>query len=219
VTHPPNAAPDAKDEIEALLRETLRDDLPAEVEARLERRIEKFMASRTDLRRRPGLGLLASVPWVPSRRLVAVAASLLLACGFGLQARTEADGVAESLSDVSATVSLSRAIRAASSMTCTGLDAELASPAALADRIYRRWILVRSRAYPDGTVVDEFRAPDERALYQLVSTDASWLPREIRKIPLANAARNKGTRRAYVATCTWEVPPAGTPGIVFMLGR
>jgi hypothetical protein len=219
VTHPPNGTPDAKDEIDALLRETLRDDLPAEVEARLERRVERFMASRADFRRRSGPGLLTSVLWAPSRRLVAAAASLLLACGFGLQARTGADGMAESLSGVSAAVSLSRTIRAASSMTCTGLDAELASPAALADRIYRRWVLVRSRAHPDGTVVDEFRARDEPALYQLVSTDASQPPSEIRKIPLADAARNEGTRWGYVATCTWEVPPAGTPGIVFMLGR
>ena len=219
MTHPPNGTPDPKDEIEVLLRETLRDDLPAEVEARLERRVQKFMASRADFRRRSGPGLLTSILWAPSRRLVAAAASLLLACGFGLQARTGADGVAESLSDVSATVSLSRAIRAASSMTCKGLDAELASPAALADRIYRRWVLVRSRAHADGTVVHEFRAQDERALYQLVSTDTSRPPSEIRKIPLANATRNEGTRRGYVATCTWEVPPAGTPGIVFMMGR
>ena len=214
-----NASPDSQDEIDALLRDTLRDDLPAEVEARLERRVQRFVASRAEARRRPGPGWLAPA-WAPSQRMVAVAASLLLACGFGLQARSGPDGLVESLSDVSAAVTLARVVRGATSVTCTGFeDAALASPAALADRIYRRWVLMRWLARPDGTVMFEFLAEDERAVYELVSSDLSQPPREIRKRPVADAARREDIRQGSRATCAWEVPPEGTPGIAFMLGR
>lgn len=208
-----------RDDVDELLRETFRDDLPAEAEARLERRIQRFLASRAEARRRPGLGFVGAV-WAPGQRVLAVAASLLLACGLGLQASAGPDRIVEPLSDVSATMTLVRAIRGATAMRCTGLeDAGLASPAALADRIYRRWVPLRTRTRPDGAVVHEFRARDEPLRYQLVSDDVARPPREIRRRPLNDAAPGGGTGRASVATCTWEAPPAGTPGIVLMLGR
>lgn len=219
MTETRNGPSGPQDEIDVLLRDTLRDDLPTEVEARLERRIQRFVASRAETRRRPGLTFLGFV-WAPSQRVVAVAASLLLVSGFGLQASSGPDGLVESLSDVSTAVTLARVVRGATSMSCVGLeDDALASPAALADRIYRRWVLLRSRSRPDGTVVYEFLARNESAVYELVSRDLSRPPREIRKRSLADAARGEDARPGEVAMCSWEVPPAGTPGIVFMLGR
>lgn len=198
-----------QDEVDLLLQETLPDDLPAELEARLERRIQRFVASRAEAGRRRGAGFL-ELPWASTQRGLAIAASLLLACGFGLQASTGPDGIVESLSDVSMTVALAREIRAATSMLCAGLDdAALASPSALADRLYRRWVLLSSAPQPDGTVVYEFRAQDEPARYRFVSDGPLRPPREIRKDSLAG----------YVATCAWEAPPAGTPGLVLMLSR
>jgi hypothetical protein len=198
-----------RDEVDLLLQETLRDDLPAEVEARLERGIERFVATRAKAARLGGEGFLG-LAWAWTPRAMAVTASLLLACGFGLQASTSPDGVFESLSDVSVTTALAREIRGATSMKCEGLeDAALASPAALADRLYRQWVLLGSAPRPGGTVLYEFRAQDEPARYQLVSEGPLRPPREIRK----------DSRAGYVATCTWEVRPAGTPGIVLMLTR
>lgn len=198
-----------RDEVDLLLQETLRDDLPAEVEARLERGIERFVATRATAARLGGAGFLG-LAWARTPRAMAVTASLLLACGLGLQASTGPDGIVESLSGVSTAVALEREIRAATSMRCEGLDdSALASPGALADRLYRRWVLLRFASRPDGTVLYEFQAQDEPARYELVSDGPLRPPREIRK----------DSRAGYVATCTWEARPAGTPGIVLMLNR
>jgi len=207
---------DPRGDIDRLLRDTLRDDLPPEVQARLERRVQRFVESRNGRRRRPNALRFVQAP---SQSMVALAAGLLLACGLGLQARSGPDGLAESLSDVSALATLVRAVRGATFMSCVGFeDAALASPAALADHLYRRWVLQRSRSNPDGAVDYEFLARDELAVYDVISRDLSP-PREIRKRPLATAAQSPEARPGEVALCRWEAPPTAMPGLVFLLGR
>jgi hypothetical protein len=219
MTQGTNGPSGPQDEIDALLRDTLRDDLPAEVEARLERRIQRFVASRAEAERRPAPRFPAFVT-VPSQRVIAIAAGLLLACGFGLQASSGPDGLVESLSDVSETVTLARVVREATSETCAGLeDPALASPAALADRIYRRWVLRRSRSGPDGSVAYEFLDRNESRVYMLVSPGPSQPPREIRRRRSVETPPGEDARPPEVAACTWEVSPPGTPEIVLMMGR
>jgi len=218
VTETSNRPVDPRNDVDVLLRDTLRDDLSPAVEARLEGRIQRFVASRKDVPRRDGVTLPGFVR-APSPGVVAVAAGLLLAAGLGLQARAGPDGVAKSLSEVSAAAALARSVREATSMNCTGFEeGALASPAALADRVYRRWVLRGSRSRPDGAVVYEFLARDEPAVYELVSRDLSP-PSEIRKRPLAPGSQPDVAQPDEVAVCSWEVPPAATPGLVFMLGR
>jgi len=221
--------PDPSDEIDVLLRKALRDDLPPAVEARMERRLQRFLVAHAEprhgvLARLERLRLRARIPragaWVPGRLASALASALLLASGFALNAALGPGVFAQSLSQVNASVSLSSAIAMASSMSCTGMtDGELVSASALADRIYRKWVLIRSVHDAAGATVLVFRAPDEPALYELVTDAGSLLPREIRKRVPADATHGERASRGYSSRCAWKVEPAARSGVLAVTAR
>jgi hypothetical protein len=202
-----------EDDLDRLLRETLRDDLPADVEARLAGRLRAFLFSRRSARAPAGerpSGLLDSLlsPLVrrtPARVALAVAATLLLASGLGLQAAVAPDAVNEPLRRINLSVSVFRALQGVSSLRCAGMtDAALDSPDTLAASVYRRWVPVHTRAGAQGDVVASYRAADPAIGYELVLDGATLLPREVR--------RSGGREAPGGATCTWMPLPPSSGG-------
>lgn len=198
-----------EDGLERLLREALPDDLPAAVEARMAERLRAFLFSRRSARVQ-GVGLVSGllddlvrplVRWTPARLVLAVATTLLLASGLGLQA-VAADGAAEgSLRRIQLSVSLFRALRGVSSLRCTGMtDPALASPETLAESVYRRWVPVGARPGVSGDLVATYRSAQTAADYELVLDGATLLPREVR--------RSEGPAHTTEAACTWTTPAA-----------
>jgi hypothetical protein len=180
-------------EVDGLLKEALTDDLPAHVERRLERRLSSFLESR----RRPKGAFLPS-PAAFRRLALALISILMVVGGVLLHVVGGRSVFADSLLRLNASVSLSRAVGARTSMACwAGEEAvgELRSPAALAERIYRDWVLLRQELSPQGDVlVLVFRSGDGRAVYEVRANRASLLPEVIR-------------RRAafgYTASCVWD---------------
>lgn len=191
-------------DIDALLRRTLRDEPPPEVRARLDRGLERFLESRD-----------AGAPAAPSwpRRWLAVAATLLLACGLGLQAAPGADEVAGPLADLSASWRLTAAMRQARSLRCDpAAGAWLVTPGTAADHVFRGLVPVRVWRRPDGRTVHEFRSIADRTRYELVSNEEDGLPDEIRSSP-DPFHRGEAAAGQTVVTCRWETAPAPTRAI------
>ena len=197
-------------EIDALLRRALYDEPPPEVRARLDRSIERFLAS-TDA------GATAARSGAP--RWLAIAATLLLACGLGLHAAPGANTVAGPLADLSASWRLTTAMRAARSLRCgPAADAWLVTPAAAADHVFRGLVPVRAWRRPDRRTVYEFRSVGDRTRYELVSGEGDGLPREIRSSPNP-LHRGEAATGETVVTCRWETAPEPTAAIGWMAGR
>jgi hypothetical protein len=207
----PKPSQDLDSRTDRLLRETLPDDLPAEIEARLTGRLQAFVLSQR--RSRPdGHPLLLRASrlsalgrWPYARAALALAATLLLASGLGLQAAAAPGAADQPLRRINFSVTLFRSLRGASSLRCTGLsDSALGSPAALADAVYRRWVPVGTRTGPPGTLVATYRSTDPAAVYELVLEDATLLPlRVLRRAESAPTGQ---------ATCTWSAPAASDGG-------
>jgi hypothetical protein len=201
--------------VDALLRTTLPDDLPPDVEARLNDQVERFLAERRRSIRDP----IADVTdWLASalalvgdglaaRTLRVAASAALVLCGIALHAAGRPGAFAASVDRVKEPVAVWRAIDRATVMRCGGAAAaDLGSPAELAERVYRRWVLVASTIDATGTTaVLTFGSPGDGAQYTLVADRRSMLPRRIVKtLPPGSKVTDRGG--AYAAGCTWETP-------------
>jgi hypothetical protein len=159
-----------------------------------DRRIQRFLASR-------------DAGATPARRWLAVAATLLLACGLGQQAAPGANEVAGPLADLSASWRLTAAMRRALSLRCDpAADAWLVTPEMAADHVFRGLVPVRVRRLPDGRTVHEFRDAGDGTRYELVSNEVEGLPGEIRRSP-APFHRGEAAAGHTVVTCRWETAP------------
>jgi len=119
---------------------------------------------------------------------------------------------ADSVFRVNESMALWTALRHAPSMNCTsGAAGDFGSPADLADRLYRRWVLADSVVDLAGaSAALTFRSPTERALYTLVLDRHSLLPRRIVKRWLPGAVSPDDQTAGYDAGCTWGTPAGGT---------
>lgn len=195
---------------DALLRETLSDDLPPDVEARLEQRLEGFLASRVRGRRLTPLGhlwqALTAMPELRRRGVIAVSAAVLMACGLAWHATAGPPALAESLTRVQLTVAIADALRAASSMHCTGEAAErFHSPADLAARLYGAWVQTGA-ARRDGAILVNFAGADDGATYELSVDPVTMRPYELRRTVSAGS----GPHPAVTSSgCTLVVRPSG----------
>ncbi len=180
-----------------LLRESLPDDLPADLEARLAERLQAFVLSKRQTRSHESR-LRVLVPRPYARGALAVAATLLLAWGLGLQAAAAPGAADQPVRRINLTVSLFRVLQGVSSLPCAGMrDRALDSPAALADAVYRRWVPEGTRTGPPRTLVATYRSTDPATVYELVLDDATLLPLQVR--------RRGGSAPAGQATCSWSV--------------
>jgi hypothetical protein len=206
--------PGSPPDVDTLLRTTLPDDLPPDLEARLHNRIERFLLDR---RSRAGRSL-AAVPrfaflsaradaWRTVRVLHVAASAALVVCGIALNAVGGPGLFAASMLRMNESVTLWETVRRASSMRCTGVaQDDFGSPADLADRVYRRWVLVSSAFAPtEAAMVLTFESPGERAQYELVVDPRSKLPRRVVKTWLSGATPRDDLAKGYDATCTWEM--------------
>lgn len=209
--------PGSPPDVDTLLRTTLLDDLPPEVETRLRNRIERFLVDRRSGARNG----LAAVPWFASAsawadawrtvRVLRVAASAaLVVCGIALHTVGRPGMFAASMLRMNESVTLWETVRRASSMKCAGVaQDEFASPADLANKVYRHWVLVDSAFAPtEAATVLTFESPGERAQYKLVVDPSSKLPRRIVKTWLSGATPRDHLAKGYDASCTWEMPAA-----------
>ena len=206
---PSDEPPQDPTEIGALLRRTLRAEPPPEVRARLDRAVERFLASTE-------VTAAAAAPRAP--RWLAVAATLLLACGLGLHAAPGANPIAGTLADLSASWRLTTAMRGARSLRCgPAADAWLVTPATAAEHVFRGLVPVRTLRRPDGRTVYEFRSVGDATRYELVSGEGDGLPLEIRISP--NPPRPGEATGENVVTCCWETVPGPTRAIGWTAGR
>ena len=198
---PIDRTPGSPPDVDTLLRVTLPDDLPPDLEARLENRVERFLADR-----RRGT---ARTSRLLSLRVLTVAASaVLVVCGVALDAVGRPGVVAASMLRVNEAVTLWDTVRRAASMKCTGVAGDdFRSPADLADRVYRDWVLVDSAVVPaEAATVLTLQSPGERAQYELVVDPGTKLPRRIVKTWLSGARPPHRPAKGYDASCTWEMP-------------
>ena len=207
--------PQSPSQVDELVRGTLRDDLPAEIEARLDRGLERFVAERARGRH----GFLASPlehlrdaaarasESALGRALLPVASSLLLASGLALLAAGHRSAFAESFSRVNLAVSLSEAIRRASSMACVGwVGEEFASRDGLADGVYRRLTFLGVENEPEDGSRLVFGSGGGTVRFEFVVEGGSLLPREIRRVDRPGAAPE-------AATCVWGGPRQDAGGL------
>ncbi len=213
-----NLSPDARPDVDGLLRATLTDDLPTAVEDRLNARVERFLAER----RRPAGGFVSIVnrfalvlrrPAMSAAGLVfrAAGSAAVIVCGIALHGLGGQHLVAASVVRVQESVALWRAIDQAASMQCTGAARDdLRSPAEFADRVYRRWVLVASRSDETGALVLTFKSPDDFARYEVYVDRRSMLPSRVVKSLLDRATPSRGSVASYDASCRWST--AATTG-------
>jgi hypothetical protein len=196
-------------DVEAMLRKAMPDDLPRDVEVRLDRTLEDFVEAR---RRRPhrsrpwgpAVEWLAAVPAVRRRRLAAVPASVLLACGLAWHGAAGPAALAESLTQAHVTVSIADAARRASDMTCTGdVLPEIRSPGEFAALVYGGWIQRGTPRRLEGALYVEFVDPGLGLTYELHVDPETMLPGEIRRV----TAGADGSLIPAFATCSWTARP------------
>ena len=172
-------------DVDARLSSALRDDVPPVVARRLERRAAAEVAWRRS--RRPFLLALLDrlVPAPALTRLAIPAGLVLLASGALLQGSAWPSEAREALLRLNVTASASRALGEAGPLLCgTGSPLEGLGPEALSDRAFRSWLLVGTEEVPGGRLRLVFRAPRERARYEVVVDAASFRPRTIRRTRL-----------------------------------
>lgn len=208
-----NLSPDARPDVDGLLRATLADDLPTAVEDRLNARVERFLAER----RRPAGGGLVSIanrfarvlrrPAMSAAGLVlrAAGSAAVIVCGIALHGLGGPQLFAASVVRVQESVALWRAIDQATSMQCADAARDdLRSPAEFADRVYRRWVLVASRSDHTGALVLMFKSPDDFAQYEVYVDRRSMLPSRVVKSLLDRATPSRGSVAGYDAGCRWR---------------
>ncbi len=213
-----NLSPDARPDVDGLLRATLADDLPTAVEDRLNARVERFLAER----RRPADGGLVSIanrfarvlrrPAMSAAGLVlrAAGSAAVIACGIALHGLGGQQLFAASVVRVQESVALWRAIDQATSMQCADAARDdLRSPAEFADRVYRRWVLVASRSADTDALVLTFNSPDDVAQYEVYVDRRSMLPSRVVK-SLLDPTPSRGSVAGYDARCRWST--AATTG-------
>jgi len=207
--------PGSPPDVDMLLRTTLPDDLPPDVEARLDKQVEQFLLDRRSKagRHLPAVRRLVSASaWAEAWRTVRVlrvaASAALVVCGIAFHTAGGSGVFAASMLRMNESVTLWETVRRASSMRCTGAaQNDFASPADLADRVYRHWVLVDSAFAPsEAATMLTFRSPGEHAQYELVVDPSSKLPRRIVKTWLPGATPSHHPVEGYDATCTWEMP-------------
>ncbi len=216
-----NLSPDARPDVDGLLRATLADDLPTAVEDLLNARVERFLAER----RRPAGGGLVSIAdrfarvlrrpamSVSAAGLVlrAAGSAAIIVCGIALHGLGGQHLFAASVVRVQESVALWRAIDQAPSMQCADAARDdLRSPAEFADRVYRRWVLVASRSDDTGALVLMFKSPDDFAQYEVYVDRRSMLPSRVVKSLLDRVTPSKGSAAGYDASCRWST--AATTG-------
>jgi len=207
--------PGSPPDVDTLLRTTLPDDLPPDAEARLNEQVEQFLLDRRSnagrylaaVRRFVSASAWADA-WRTARVLRVAASAALVVCGMALQTVGRPGAFAASLLRVNESVTLWETVSRASSMRCTGgVQNDFASPADLADRVYRHWVLVDSAFVPsEPATVLTFQSLGERAQYKLVVDPSSRLPRRIVKTWLSGATPRNHLAKGYDAACTWEMP-------------
>ncbi|MDX9735478.1 MAG: hypothetical protein RBU36_15210 [Thermoanaerobaculia bacterium] len=172
-------------DVDARLSSALRDDVPPEVARRLERRAAAEVARRR-IRRPFLLALLDRLVPAPALTRLAIPAGLvLLASGALLQGSAWPSEAREALQRLNVTASASRALGEAGPLLCgAGSPLEGLGPEALSDRAFRSWLLVGTEEVPEGRLRLVFRAPRERARYEVVVDAASFRPRTIRRTRL-----------------------------------
>jgi len=220
--------PGSPPDVDTLLRTTLPDDLPPDIEARLDKQVEQFLLDR---RSKAGRYLaevrrfVSASAWADAWRTVRVfrvaASAALVVCGMALQTVGRPGAFAASMLRVNESVTLWETVRRASSMRCTGAaQSDFASPADLADRVYRRWVLVDSAFAPsEAATMLTFQSPGEHAQYELVVDPSSKLPRRIVKTWLPGATASHHLAEAYDAACTWEMPARDDESSVTEMSR
>ncbi len=208
-----NLSPDARPDVDGLLKATLADDLPTAVEDLLNARVERFLAER----RRPASGGLVSIanrlarvlrrPATSAAGLVlrAAGSAAVIVCGIALHGFGGQQLFAAPVVRVQESVALWKAIDQATSMQCAGAARDdLRSPGEFADRVYRRWVLVASRSDKTGALVLTFESPDDFAQYDVHVDRRSMLPSRVVKSRLDSATLPTGSVAGYDATCRWS---------------
>ncbi len=214
-----NLSPDARPDVDGLLKATLADDLPTAVEDLLNARVERFLAERRRTAGRP-VGSIANrlarvlrQPAMSAAGLVLRAAGsvAVIVCGIALHGFGGQQLFAASVVRVQESVALWRAIDQATSMQCADAARDdLRSPAEFADRVYRRWVLVASRSDETGALVLTFKSPGDFAQYEVYVDRRSMLPSRVVKSRLDRVAPSRGSAAGYDASCRWST--AATTG-------
>jgi hypothetical protein len=182
-------------DLDALLKNALADDLPGEVERRLQRCLDSFLEARAGSRD------AFLPPWA-----LAFCSAFMIVAGVLLQVAGARSVFADSLLRLHSSLALSRAVAGSGSPTCAltpdGPAEELRSPAALADRVYRDWVLLRQEPTPEGdALVFFFRSGDGRAGYELKADRVSLRPRSLRR----------RTASGFDARCAWDAAAGEGP--------
>ncbi len=211
-----NRSPEARHEVDTLLRTTLADDLPPEVEDRLNEQVERFLAVRRRRVRRPLSGMFdrfvgaraSAMLYRAGLGLRLAGCAALVVCGIALHGPGASHVFAASVVRVRESAALWRAIERAPSMQCSDAARDdLGSSAEFADRIYRRWVLVRVGRDVTGALHLTFTSPSDSAQYDVHVDRESMLPNRVVKTPLGGTAPPRSSSAGYDAGCRWDMQP------------